>query len=78
MHGNASESLRVKGCVCVSAICTYKRSNGYGKREKGGREPIVFGVEREKALLYVAIIETMSVIILRIERQYKQFPYITT
>jgi len=38
----------------------------------------VFGVEQEKALLYVAIIETMSVIILRIERQYKQFPYITT
>jgi len=42
------------------------------EREKE-RESIV-----EKALSYVAIIETMSVIILRIERQYKQFPYITT
>lgn len=47
-------------------------------REERKRELIVFGVEREKALLYVAIIETISVIILRIERQYKQFPYITT
>lgn len=59
------------------AICTKDRTANGGWRGRG-REPIVFGVEREKALLYVAIIETMSVIILRIERQYKQFPYITT
>jgi len=50
------------------------------KKGEGMRENLscMFGVEREKALLYVAIIETMSVIILRIERQYKQFPYVTT
>lgn len=61
------ERVRVFAFLC-------ERSNG---KKKGRRDLRVF--ERGK-VLYVAIIETMSVIKLRIEkeRQYKQSPYVTT
>lgn len=78
MRGNGGERAARKRSVWVCVRYGTKARTANGVNKGGGENPIVFGVEREKALLYVAIIETMSVIILRIERQYKQFPYITT
>lgn len=59
-------------------MCAYGKIEQVMKMEGGGENLSCSVSNEEKALLYVAIVETMSVIILRIERQYKQFPYITT
>lgn len=65
--------------VCVRARMRVRQIEGMerGEQRKGAERgtPIVFGVEREKKALHVAIIETMSVINTKNreekERQYK-------
>jgi len=74
----ARERAYVSVCLCARVGDMYARMIER-LNESGSGVGRAFGVEREKkVLLYVAIIETMSVITLRIERQYKQFPYLTT
>jgi len=71
----------VKERMCRVCMLCVRAKDRMGANERGGEreKKRTYRVRhREKAPLYVAIIETMSVIILRIERQYKQSPYVTT
>lgn len=70
-------------CICANDRTDNEKKEMEGQKKvgkMGGKRTCRVRRRMRKGSVYVAIIETMSVIILRIEkeRQYKQSPYVTT